>query len=306
MPNAKQLVHELIANDLLVIEGTTLDAKDRSIEKTWKWAQDSRYYHYGSQHVQYEGDIRKLKVMLARLAREVPPPSPYKNYDRSGIRLSGSYGMDSGSPQFWQVLRSRRTRRRFLRKKISFHDFSSLVLWTWGKTHTITSDIGENLLKTSPSAGARHPIEVYPVVLRVQGIEPGIYHYSVERHELEYIKKGTFQKLVLRLCSNQKWIRDAAVVFFMTAVLARTMWKYNHSHAYRVLLLDAGHLGQTFHLVSTKLGLAPFSTAATNDKAIENALGIDGVNEIPVYTVATGLPDKARSNKGMAVVPSSL
>ncbi|MGI0012432.1 MAG: SagB/ThcOx family dehydrogenase [Nitrososphaera sp.] len=306
MPQAEQVVHKLIANDLLVIEGTAVDIKDRLIEQSWNWGQDIRYYHYASQFVKYEGDVRKQRAILAKLAGKVPPPSPYKNYKRSGIKLGGSYGKDGAATELWKVLLSRRTRRSFLRKKISFHDFSTLLLWTWGKTHTIKSEIGENVLKTSPSGGARHPIEVYPVVLRVQGIEPGIYHYSVKRNELECIKKGMFQNLVLRLCSYQKWIRDAAAVFFMTAVLARTMWKYNHSHAYRVILLDAGHLGQTFHLVSTNLGLAPFSTAATNDKAIEVALGIDGITEIPVYTVAVGLPDKMRPNRSIAVIPSSL
>jgi len=76
----------------------------------------------------------------------------------------------------------------------------------------------------------------------------------------------------------------------MTAVTERSMWKYPNSHAYRVLLLDAGHLGQTFHLVCTQLGLAPFTTAATDDLAIEETLGLDGVSEFPIYAAATGLP----------------
>jgi SagB-type dehydrogenase family enzyme len=305
IPRSEEIAHQLIANDLLVIEGTALDIKDRLIALSWKWKQDIRYYHYSSQYVRYEGDVRKLKSVLSKLAREVPQPSPFKDYKRSGIKLDSTYSQKAAASDFWQVLLNRRTKRDFLRKKISFHDFSTLILWTWGKTHTIKSDIGQSILRTSPSGGARHPIEVYPVVLRVQGLDPGIYHYSVRHHEVECLKKGTFEDLVLQSCSNQKWVRDAAAVFFMTAVLERTMWKYTHSHAYRVILLDAGHIGQTFHLVCTKLGLAPFTTAATNDRAIENALGIDGVTEIPVYTVAAGLPGRMRANPSIIVRPSS-
>ena len=55
----------------------------------------------------------------------------------------------------------------------------------------------------------------------------------------------------------------------MTAVFPRTMWKYQHVRAYRVVLLDAGHLCQTFCLVATWLGLAPFCTAALKDTLIE-------------------------------------
>lgn len=85
----------------------------------------------------------------------------------------------------------------------------------------------------------------------------------------------------------------------MTAVVNRTMWKYKQTNAYRVIQLDAGHLGQTFHLVCTSLGLAPFTTAATQDIAIEQELGIDGVSEIPIYTAVTGVPANglSRSSK---------
>jgi len=78
----------------------------------------------------------------------------------------------------------------------------------------------------------------------------------------------------------------------MTAAVSRNMWKYDHARAYRVLLLETGHLGQTFHLVCTKLGLAPFTTAATLDPEIERELSLDGVSETPTYTAAVGIPAK--------------
>jgi SagB-type dehydrogenase family enzyme len=76
----------------------------------------------------------------------------------------------------------------------------------------------------------------------------------------------------------------------MTAIVARSMWKYKQAQAYRVMQLDAGHLGRTFHLVCTALGLAPFTTAATDDLAIERELELDRVSENAIYTAATGLP----------------
>ena len=100
---------------------------------------------------------------------------------------------------------------------------------------------------------------------------------------------------MVELCAGQPWVRDAAAVCFMTAVVARSMWKYRQAHAYRVLQLDAGHLGQTFHLVCTRLGLAPFTTAALDAAAVERALGLDGVAEIALYAAAVGWPDDAPS-----------
>jgi SagB-type dehydrogenase family enzyme len=76
----------------------------------------------------------------------------------------------------------------------------------------------------------------------------------------------------------------------MTAVVARTMWKYPHPRAYRVVLLDAGHLAQTFCLTATRMGLAPFTTAALKDSLIEKDLGIDGVSESVLYVAGVGEP----------------
>jgi SagB-type dehydrogenase family enzyme len=163
--------------------------------------------------------------------------------------------------------------------------------------HHEVGQLGPFVLKTSPSGGGRHPIEVYPLVLRVDGLSPGIYHYRVETDTLGLLSSDVDDALAARLVASQDWISDAAVVFLMTAVLERSMWKYKHAHAFRVVLMDAGHLGQTFHLVCTALGLAPFTSAANDAAAVENLLGIDGIDEVVVYTAATGWPVRSAHHR---------
>ncbi len=89
-------------------------------------------------------------------------------------------------------------------------------------------------------------------------------------------------------CAGQPYFSGAAALFIMTAVFARTMWKYGRARAYRVVLLEAGHLCQTFCLTATRLGLAPFCTAALKDSLIENDLGIDGITESVLYVAGVG------------------
>jgi nitroreductase len=74
----------------------------------------------------------------------------------------------------------------------------------------------------------------------------------------------------------------------MTAVLPRLYWRYEHPRAYRALLLEAGHVCQTFCLAATWLGLAPFCTMALDDSRIERDLGIDGVEEALIYAAGAG------------------
>ena len=144
---------------------------------------------------------------------------------------------------------------------------------------------------------ARHPGEVYLMALRVEGLEPGLYHYHSARHRLEVVRRQASQAQASRYCAHQDYAGNAAALFLMTAVFPRTMWKYHRPRAYRVVLLDAGHLAQTFCLMATWLGLAPFCTAALKDTLIEKDLGIDGVRESILYVLGVGQPAKATKSK---------
>ena len=188
---------------------------------------------------------------------------------------------------------ARKTHRRFSTQELTLETLSQLLSLVWGATGYLHSSMfGKLLHKTSPSAGARHPGEVYLMALRVQGLRPGLYHYHPARHHLKTISTNATRDKAWRYCARQDYARNAAALFLMTAVFRRTMWKYHLPRAYRVVLLDAGHLCQTFCLVATWLGLAPFCTAAFKDTLIEEDLGIDGIRESVLYVAGVGLrPD---------------
>ncbi|MGH9360603.1 MAG: SagB family peptide dehydrogenase [Thermoanaerobaculia bacterium] len=286
-------VLELFERDgLLVSEGSALDRKERRLERVWRWGLPARLFHFVTRDVPF-ASLADERRQLHRLARKEPPPPP--SVARRGPRLRLPPIASEESPgTLWHALRSRRTRRQMRRAVLPLASFSQVLGWTWGATRVMEDPgVGRYLLKTSPSGGARHPIEVYPVVLRVEGVTPGVYHYDPVRHSLTRLRPGRLSRRVVRLCADQPWVAQAAAVCFMTAHLPRSMWKYHHPHAYRVVQLDAGHLGQTFHLVCTELGLAPFTTAALRDSEVEALLGIDGVAEVPVYAAAFGLPAAA-------------
>ena len=94
--------------------------------------------------------------------------------------------------------------------------------------------------------------------------------------------------MIARHLPGQPWYADASALVLMTAVFARTDWKYPYARAYRAVLLEAGHFCQTFCLTATALGLAPFCTAALADSAIERDLGLDGVTESVIYACGVG------------------
>ncbi|MFP3359408.1 SagB/ThcOx family dehydrogenase, partial [Planococcus sp. SIMBA_143] len=119
-------------------------------------------------------------------------------------------------------------------QSISKEELSSALYYVWGAVACwLDQGMGKALLKTSPSGGSRHPIEIYPCIMNVEGVESGLYHYSVENHELELIEKpNDIRSLCKEMCGDQKHTQLPAVVFFYSAVIEREVWKYSVPKAY--------------------------------------------------------------------------
>jgi SagB-type dehydrogenase family enzyme len=155
---------------------------------------------------------------------------------------------------------------------------------------------GPVILRTSPSGGSRHPVEAYVLAWNVDGLPPGAYHYDSETRELVDLQRPIAAADIPALLAHQTYFAGAGAAVIMCAVFARTMWRYGHSRAYRTVLIDTGHLGQTFCLVATALGLAPFTTMAFSESRLEAVLNLDGVSECPMYVAGVGMPDPAAAS----------
>jgi putative peptide maturation dehydrogenase len=196
-----------------------------------------------------------------------------------------------------QTLSRRRTVREFDSQSSMTLDELGAVLYHVFGCHgsmSIDDDALVVLKKTSPSGGALHPTEAYPLVLDVDGLAPGIYHYDVERHGLETLAemdRRQAQQLANEFTVGQSFPRHAHVLVVLTTRFHRNYWKYRvHRRSYTVLLMDAAHLSQTFYLVCTELGLGAFVTALINSRAIERSLALDGFAEGPLAVCGCGRP----------------
>src|SRR2546429_6647796 len=218
-----------------------------------------------------------------------PAPPQFKTIrGADALRLTQH---EIASDTCFETMHARRTHREFAKGKVSLENVSKLLQTTWGVQGYIQTNVfGRLPYKTSPSGGARHPGEVYLMAISVDGLERGMYHYQAREHRLARLPAKVSPRLASAYCAGQPYFGAAAALFIMTAVFARTMWKYGRARAYRVVLLETGHLGQTFCLTATRLGLAPFTTAALKDSLIEKHLGIDGISESVLYVTGVGVP----------------
>ncbi len=146
--------------------------------------------------------------------------------------------------------------------------------------------------KTSPSGGALHPIEAYVLAQRIDGLVPGLYHYHPVDHTLEPLAEldaGQAAVLANQLVAEQYWFADAPLLVLMVARVERNFWKYrNHLKALKAVVLDGGHLSQTFYLLATEAGMPAFVTTAVNDVDIEQALGLDHLSDAVIAVCGCG------------------
>jgi SagB-type dehydrogenase family enzyme len=278
---------KLIDAELLLEYGSAKWERDTSVESSWKpWLPEGGFHFMTKDTpcVPWDWPIeKKLKLLPATPA----PPQFKKVRGADRIRLKSR---EVATDTFFETLHARRTHREFASGKVSVENVSQLLQTTWGVQGYFQADVlGRLPYKTSPSGGARHPGEVYLMALRVDGLERGIYHYQARDNRLARLPGRATPRMASAYCADQSYFAKAAALFIMTAVFARTMWKYGRARAYRVILLEAGHLCQTFCLTATRLGLAPFSTAALRDSLIEKDLGLDGISESVLYIAGVGL-----------------
>src|SRR6266566_9501834 len=244
---------QLLKHGLLLRRDSCELAEDIRIAKEWSAWLPEGSFHFSTKDAVYVDRSNWSFDRLKSVLPKTPQPKIFKTVTGVKKRLPSRTFPDS---EFIRVLMARKTHRRFSDQELKLETVSQLLSLVWGVNGYLYSPrFGKLLQKTSPSAGARHPGEVYLMALRVKGLRQGLYHYHPARHCLEAVNTNATRSKAFLYCARQNFAKNAGALFLMTAVFRRTMWKYHLARAYRVVLLDAGHLCQTFCLVATWLGL---------------------------------------------------
>ena len=253
------------------------DKSRESIEK-WHWGQAARHFFFGTKDASVHLPKAKRLAYAQKLLKESSQPSIYKEYPQApkvALHRPESFASKAG-----EVLSKVRDTRDFAFKPIPKECLSEILYLSCGEQGKINAKPwGDLLIKTYYSAGNRHPIEVYPVVVAVDGVEPGLYHYSVKDHALELLKKGDFSAKVKAIANGQEWVKSASVYFLLTAVMERTSFKYRHDYFLQSIFADAGSLMQNIRIVAVGLGLNSCPTHSLRQSTASKFLGLEGARE---------------------------
>jgi SagB-type dehydrogenase family enzyme len=189
-----------------------------------------------------------------------------------------------------QALVQRVTARDFdPRVPLSIATLSRLLAFSCGHTTPLLESPEQpEFRRAFPSAGASYPLEIYPIVLRVAGLQAGVYHYSTQDHSLELLRPGEFGKSLAKWTLNQPYVADTSVAFVMAGFPDRITPRYG-PRGYRYMLIEAGHIAQNLYLTGTSYGLGVLANGGFIDVAIDRLIGVNEINQMALYSVFVGV-----------------
>jgi SagB-type dehydrogenase family enzyme len=192
------------------------------------------------------------------------------------------------------------------RRELSAEALSAILLLTHSLTAKAHHPGGDFYYRSTASAGALYPTEIYAALTGVNGLEDGLYHFSVARHGLSLLRSGTFQTASEGQRPAQA-ARGPGLTFFLTAIFFRSSWKYR-DRAFRYHLLDTGHVIEHLILALKALSLPYQLTADFEDRAVGGMLGLDEKLEVPLAVCRVNATQEApafAANSSLRPLPAA-
>jgi SagB-type dehydrogenase family enzyme len=281
--NCEKLVECLLSVDCLIARGSKLHRKELVHDDVWDWNVPSAILHYAVTDRDYYSREKSVEFQVQKL-KSCPQPDLLQHNSNSDLLVE--LQRPNLNSNIMKTMSKRRTERECRQANISKKVLGDCLFAGLGITGWTHNSVGRLPLKMTPSGGARNPYEAYVFASNVDGLERGFHHYSAEQHSLETVK--TAQNLKLSsLLAEQEWVENATCIVFLCANFERTMWKYEKDdNAYRVVLIEAGHIAQNIMLIAAENGFSGCPSAAITHGLVHEYLGFTKPTQSAIYAIA--------------------
>lgn len=267
----------------------------------WGWDVLSKIYHVGTKNPPVGHNTENYQEHFSHyidFSYAATKTAPEALTERGGL----AYALPKPNLKaleeacFWDTVYNRKTCRDFYEDSpLSQVQLSTLLYVSFGYIHKSWPDLEDRkvepyaMRKSSPSVGGLNCCEAYVIALNVTGLEQGVYHYCSHQHKLSEINIRNYSGDINELLKGQSFAVNLSFITVITARLEKCWHKYGHSRAYSAVLIDAGHISQTFHLTASALKLQSWLTGIFSNEKIERMLGIAETTEVPLFIVGAGV-----------------
>ncbi|MES3004255.1 MAG: SagB/ThcOx family dehydrogenase [Pseudomonadota bacterium] len=280
-------------------------------ERKWGWDLLSQMFHIGTSAESLAGfdvdpveEAKRYVEYCTSIADDMP------NDAFSYRRGEPIEAPKASHPRVHEVLlnllENRKTNRSFSGESISLASVLEVLSETFryrDHDHALYRAHGmatPTRRRSSPSAGSLQSCEAYLIARNVEGLAPGIYHYWSDADKLGKIAPLPDDFSFGKMNAGQMFSDDLSAGLILTCRFDKLAWKYAHSRTYRVALLDAGHLSQTFQLMATAVGLRTWLTGMFFDFNMRSMLGLgEDSQEYPLLSLGLGTGKYAPFDKNL-------
>jgi SagB-type dehydrogenase family enzyme len=222
-------------------------------------------------------------TLLPDPPRPVPvllPPAPESSEpEREVIPLASAPTSD---PPLDRIARRRRSALDFdPAPRLSLGDLGTILC------HATRSFSADFLATGRTAASCPALITLYLYVNRVTGLDPGVYRYRPDCHELILIKRGDVARRAAYLSLEQELGAHACVVFSMIADLERAAASFGN-RGYRYAHIEAGFIGQGLYLGAEAVGWNATGIGAFYDDDVLQFLELSPEQGQVIYHFAIG------------------
>ena len=156
-------------------------------------------------------------------------------------------------------------------------DLKTLASWLHfadGITSRRRTVSGMQYTRTCASDGNCFPTELYVAAFAIDGLDPGLYHYSPSEFALRRLRDGA--ETLARLTRGRPdliFLRTVPLAILVSTIFCRSTWRFAR-RGYRHALHDAGYLVQNLVTVGTALGAQTMTRMIFNDAATRELIGV--------------------------------
>ena len=185
-----------------------------------------------------------------------------------------------GSMSLEQAVAARRSRRNFLPQPLTLEQIGQLAWAAQGQDTASSPQDTLRCYRTTPSAGATYPLELFIVN------SDGLFRYLPAKHSLEKLTDHDLRAELASAAWGQEFVEAAPLTLVFAAQFSRTTGRYGQ-RGIRYVYMEAGHAAQNVHLQAEALGLGSVAVGAFDDASVSKVLSLPDYLK-PLYMVVIG------------------
>lgn len=286
------------------IDDNLLEGKlviEEQIHQGWKGDRLSRLaYNFLKIRNEHTPKVTKEQVFdnmlgLSNSVEEVSPSAfSSLNFEKQ-IHLPAPNPHSLNSMGLYDALHGRFTCRQFTNDPIDMESLSTVLHVNFGYINGKSwEDLEKSgfkpngFRKANPSASGTQTFEACVIVLKVEGLEDGIYWYDPDNHSLGLLKSGFSQDDLSSLVCDQYWTHGIACGVLLVADLRRVWMKDIKTRGFVTSYAEAGHISENILLSCTALGLQTWITGTFRDEDIQRSILMNSPYLSPCFFVGFG------------------